>query len=218
MQKRLRKPQSATCSSLWICGIAQSQSSHCHRALRSFPVLGPRAKEKRFASARYRMPPFSAISRISLAGKSLAIYLRSKLTLIHASDQWQRDWMRLISYLGKDEKQKEQYLEVVKTIAPQLQMEPASRTDITLDYAATKRRRTSLKTCWPSPNCMTTAASTSAKAVLAMRLPQPPKRICCTAWLFSQQHDRDCQRGVRAEGQRLGQGSVHRHFDADGNR
>ena len=135
-------------------------------------------------------PSLNAISRVSHSGKSLAIYLCSKLTPMQASDQWQRDWLRLISHFGKD--QKERYLDVVKTIAqqlpmtpfnpsryrseyfedvtapkfiasipriklscndqtsaqaalelikPQLQMDPASRTEITLDYAAKKKKQ-----------------------------------------------------------------------------
>jgi hypothetical protein len=132
----------------------------------------------------------NAISRISHAGKVLAIYLCSKLTPTQASYQWQLDWLRLINHFGKEEK--ECYLDVVKTIAQQLpmtpfnpskylaehfaevtapafiasiarvklscndrsstqaaleliesqsQMEPLSRTEITLDYAAKKKRK-----------------------------------------------------------------------------
>ena len=183
-------------------------------------ILGEIGRKLHESSAM--RPSLNAISRVSHAGKSLAVYLCSKLTPMQASDQWQRDWMRLISHFGKDEKQKEQYLEVVKTIArqlpmtpfnpskyrsehfadvtapkfiasiprvklpcngqnssqaalelieSQLQMEPASRTEIMLDYAAKKKNKDCfenlLATAEPHGNCRFNISESGAGNAIA---------------------------------------------------
>lgn len=77
-------------------------------------------------------PTLNAMSRVNHAGKSLAIFMCSKLTARQASDQWFRDWLQLNRFFKQD--QKERYLASVRTIARQLTMTPINPSEYVSEH------------------------------------------------------------------------------------